>query len=150
MFKYSFRCDNEACVRSEITNMMMNDLPIGKSLLGKEWFRQGIHFTECGEKIKGFYLSSDECDRRGVTRIMFSGKFVETAEGTFFNVYIYPKITELIFLLIITGSFLSTFEPIFIIVSSFMFIMFVRGYIRDINETASYLNAITTRMNTQY
>ena len=25
MFKYSFRCDNEACVRSEITNMMMND-----------------------------------------------------------------------------------------------------------------------------
>ena len=81
---------------------------------------------------------------------MFSGKFVETAEGTFFNVYIYPKITELIFLLIITGSFLSTLEPLFIIVSSFMFIMFVRGYIRDINETASYLNAITTRMNTQY
>ena len=150
MFKYSFRCDNEVCVRSEITNMMMNDLPIGKSLLGKEWFRQGIHFTECGEKIKGFYLSSDECDRRGVTRIMFSGKFVETAEGTFFNVYIHPKITELIFLLIITGSFLSTFEPLFIIVSGFMFIMFVRGYIRDINETVSYLNAITTRMNTQY
>ncbi len=150
MFKYSFRCDNEACAREEITNMMMNDLPIGKSLLGKEWFRQGIHFTECGEKIKGFYLSSDECDRRGVTRIMFSGKFIETAEGTFFNVYIYPKITELIFLLIITGSFLSTFEPLFIIVSCFMFIMFVRGYIRNINETASYLNAITTRMNTLY
>lgn len=150
MFKYSFRCDSEACARSEITNMMMNDLPIGKSLLGKEWFRKGIHFTECGEKIKGFYLSSDECDRRGVTRIMFSGKFIETAEGTFFNVYIYPKITELIFLLIITGSFLSTFEPLFIIVSCFMFIMFVRGYIRDINETASYLNAIATRMNTQY
>ena len=148
MFKYSFRCDSEACARSEITNMMMNDLPIGKSLLGKEWFRKGIHFTECGEKIKGFYLSSDECDRRGVTRIMFSGKFIETAEGTFFNVYIYPKITELIFLLIITGSFLSTFEPLFIIVSCFMFIMFVRGYIRDINETASYINAIITRMNT--
>ena len=150
MFKYSFRCDSEACARSEITNMMMNDLPIGKSLLGKEWFRKGIHFTECGEKIKGFYLSSDECDRRGVTRIMFSGKSIETAEGTFFNVYIYPKITELIFLLIITGSFLSTFEPLFIIVSCFMFIMFVRGYIRDINETASYINAIITRMNTQY
>lgn len=150
MFKYSFRCDNEACAREEITNMMMNDLPIGKSLLGKEWFRQGIHFTECGEKIKGYYLSSDECDRRGVTRIMFSGKFIETAEGTFFNVYIYPKITELIFLLIVTVSFISTFEPLFIIVSSFMFIMFVRGYIRDINETASYLNAIATRMNTQY
>ncbi len=150
MFKYSFRCDNEACARSEITNMMMNDLPIGKSLLGKEWFRQGIHFTECGEKIKGFYLSSDECDRRGVTRIMFSGKFIETAEGTFFNVYIYPKITELIFLLIITGSFLSTFEPLFIIVSCFMFIMFIISYIRNIKETASYINAIITRMNTQY
>lgn len=150
MFKYSFRCDNETYVRSQITNMMMNDLPIGKSLFGKEFFRQGIHFTECGEKIKGYYLSSDEGDRRGVTRIMFSGKFIETAEGTFFNVYIYPKITELIFLLIITGSFLSTFEPLFIIVSCFMFIMFVRGYILNINETASYLNAIVTRMNTQY
>ena len=150
MFKYSFRCDNEACAREEITNMMMNDLPVGVSPFGKEFFRKGIHFTECGEKVKGYYLSSDEGDRRGVTRIMFSGKFIETAEGTFFNVYIYPKITELIFLLIVTVSFISTFEPLFIIVSSFMFIMFVRGYIRNINETSSYLNAITTRMNTLY
>ena len=150
MFKYSFRCDNEACAREEITNMMMNDLPVGVSPFGKEFFRKGIHFTECGEKVKGYYLSSDEGDRRGVTRIMFSGKFIETAEGTFFNVYIYPKIIELVFLAIGFGAFISTLEPLFMTVSIFMLIMFVRGYIRDINETASYLNAIATRMNTQY
>ena len=147
MFKYSFKCDSELMARAEITNMMMNDLPIGKSPFGKEFFRKGIHFTECDEKVKGYYLSSDECDRRGVNRIMFSGKFVETECGTFFNVYIYPKIIEVLLLLVVTGSFISTLEPPLVIVSSFMFIMFIISYARNIKETASYLNAIATRMN---
>lgn len=150
MFKYSFRCDNETYVRSQITNMMMNDLPIGKSLFGKEFFRQGIHFTECGDKVKGYYLSKDEGGRRGSTRIMFSGKFEKTEDGTFFNVYIYPKIMEIIFLVVGLGAFMSTLDPLCVIMSSFMFIAFGYGYIRDIKETESYLNAIVTRMNTQY
>lgn len=150
MFKYSFRCDNESFVRSEITNMMMNDLPIGKSLFGKEFFRQGIHFTECGEKVKGYYLSSDETDRRGVTRIIFNGKFVRNEEGTFFNVYIYPKIFEIMFLLVGFIAFMSTLEPICMVMSGFVYVMFIWSYIRDIKETKSYLNAVVTRMNTQY
>ena len=147
MFKCSFRCDNEAYVRSEISNMMMNDLPIGKSLFGREFFRRGIHFTECGEKIKGFYISNDEDHRRGTTRIMFSGEFVETAEGTFLNVNIYPKIIETIYMLIFTVIFISTLEIFCIIASIFMLGIFGYSSIRDIKETVTYLNAMTSRMN---
>ncbi len=143
MFKCSFKCYNEGLVREEINNMMMRDLPIGKSIFGREYFRRGIHFTECGEKVKGYYIASDEGGRRGsVSRVVFNGKFVQTDEGTLFDVYIYPKILEVVFLLFCTIAMISSLEPIAIIMSSFVFVMFIRGYIRDIKETSEYLNGL--------
>lgn len=143
MFKYSFKCYNEGLVREEITNMMMRDLPIGKSIFGREYFRRGIHFTECEENVRGYYISSDEGGRRGsVSRVVFNGKFIQTDEGTVFDVYIYPKILEVIFLIFCTVALISSLEPIAIIMSSFVFIMFIRGYINDIKETSEYLNGL--------
>ena len=148
MFKYSFRCDNVDIFRTEVINIMMNDLPIGKTIFGREYFRRGIHFIECDEKIKGYYISSDEGGRRGnVSRVVFNGKFVERPEGTFLDVYIYPQIIEVIFLLFCTVALISTLEIIAVIMSSFVFVMFIHGYIREIKETYDYLNCLTSRIN---
>ena len=147
MFKYRFPCGNESEIRSEIMSIMMNDLPLDRTWLGKELHRQGLHFTECDKRVKGYYLSGDEDKhRRGSPiRTCFSGKFVSDGINTYFDVIIYPKLFEFLFIVMVTAMMISTLEPIAVIMASFVFIMFLRGYVIGINETKALLGSMMER-----
>ena len=70
-----------------INQLKATDLPCGKSILGGDLFKSGIHFQECNDKIKGFYLSKSENEshRGSPIRVCFSGEFVEEENNLFFD-----------------------------------------------------------------
>ena len=124
VFKYRFPCLCEEETRALFENRMLNDAPCGKGLFGTDLWRQGLHFTECGERIKGFYLPEHECNstRGSPIRTTFFGKFVKDGDNTFFEVYIYPRVIEIIF--IIFGYLLISISAEFIV---FLFTTLVFG-----------------------
>lgn len=80
---------------------MSNDLPCRKSFLGEDLYEDGIHFQECGDKIKGFYLSQSEKSsfRNLPVRMYFEGKFTQESGTLFFDVKIYPRMRLILLLL---------------------------------------------------
>lgn len=110
MFKYRFSCTDKDSVLFSINQIIVNDLPCGKSIFGGDLYKSGIHFEKRSDKIKGFYLAESENDnhRGSPIRVCFSGEFVEEETAVFFDVYIYPQIIEIIYL-IFASVFLSFF-----------------------------------------
>lgn len=140
MFKFQFECSDEDRVRADFYNMMLRDTPCGKGVFGNDLLRSGIHFTECENVIKGFYIdeSENEGTRGSPLRVSFRGRFVKKANKTFFEVYIYPKFFELIFLLIAYVSISVAAELIGFLLATVIFIVFMAGYMKSIKATAEF------------
>ena len=102
MFKYRFACSNKDNILFSINQIIANDSPCGKSIFGGDLYKSGIHFEICEEKIKGFFLaeSENESHRGSPIRVCFSGEFVEEENNLFFDVCIYPRIVEILFLIL--------------------------------------------------
>ena len=88
MFKFQFECSDEHCVRTDFENMMLQDTPCGKGLFGKDLLRRGIHFTECENSIKGFYINEleNEGTRGSPLRVSFRGRFVKKVKKNFLRI----------------------------------------------------------------
>ena len=104
MFRYRFECSDENLARSVMATMQSDSMP---SLFGARLYDSGIHFTEFGKKIKGFYIEESEIrdasrgGRRGSPmRACFSGRFVHKKGKCFFEVSIYPRLFDVILLLV--------------------------------------------------
>ena len=144
MFKYRFACSNKDNILFSINQIIANDSPCGKSIFGGDLYKSGIHFETYEEKIKGFFLaeSENESHRGSPIRVCFMGEFVQEENDLFFDVYIYPRIVEIAFL-IFAFIFLSFFGKIVgFIISIFVFCLFGKGYIDMIKDTYQRLNRI--------
>ena len=80
---------------------MCYDAPCNKTIFGFDLYSSGIHFREADKVVRGFYLAETEDNHyRGTPiRVYFFGKFTEEDETQFFDVYIYPRIGEIVFLI---------------------------------------------------
>ena len=144
MFKYRFACSNKDNISFSINQIIANDSPCGKSIFGGDLYKSGIHFEVCEEKIKGFFLaeSENESHRGSLIRICFSGEFVEEENNLFFDVCIYPRIVEILFL-IFAFLFLSFFGKVTgVIISVVVLCIFGKGYIDMMKDTYDRLNRI--------
>ena len=144
MFKYRFACKNKDNIFFAINQIIANDLPSGKSIFGGDLYKSGIHFEICEEKIKGFFLaeSENESHRGAPIRVCFSGEFVEEENDLFFDVYIYPRIVEIL-LLIFAFIFLSFFgKATGVIISFVVLCIFGKGYYDMMKDTYNRLNRI--------
>ena len=144
MFKYRFACSNKDIILFSINQIIANDSPCGKSIFGGDLYKSGIHFEVCEEKIKGFFLaeSENESHRGSPIRVRFSGEFVEEENNLFFDVCIYPRIVEILFL-IFAFLFLSFFGKVTgIIISVVVLCIFGKGYIDMMKDTYDRLNRI--------
>ena len=93
---------------------------------------------------KRFFLaeSENESHRGSPIRVCFSGEFVEEENNLFFDVYIYPRIVEILFL-IFAFIFLSFFGKVIgVIISVVVLCMFGKGYIDMMKDTYDRLNRI--------
>ncbi len=130
MFKYRFACTNKDDILTRINQIITNDSPCGKSIFGSNLYKSGIHFQQCDEYIKGFYLaeSENESHKGSPIRVCFYGQFVEEENNLFFDVYIYPRIIEVLFL-IFAFIFLSIFgKTTGFIISVVALCLFGKGY----------------------
>ena len=144
MFKYRFACSNKDNIIFAINQIIANDLPSGNSIFGGDSYKSGIHFEIYEEKIKGFFLaeSENELYRGAPIRVCFSGEFVEEENDLFFDVYIYPRIVEIL-LLIFAFIFLSFFgKATGVIISVVVLCIFGKGYYDMIKDTYNRLNRI--------
>lgn len=101
MFKYRLTCSDKENILFKINQIMSNDLPCRKSFSGEDLYEDGIHFQECGDKIKGFYLSQSEKSsfRNLPVRMYFEGKFTQESGTLVFDVKIYPRMRLILLLL---------------------------------------------------
>ena len=144
MFKYRFACSNKDNILFAINQIIANDLPSGKSIFGGDLYKSGFHFEISEEKIKGFFLaeSENESHRGSPIRVCFSGEFVEEENNLFFDVCIYPRIVEILFL-IFAFLFLSFFGKVTgVIISVVVLCIFGKGYIDMMKDTYDRLNRI--------
>lgn len=144
MFKYRFICSNKDDVFYRINQIIESDSPCGKSIFGSGLYKSGIHFQQCDEYIRGFYLAEieNESHRGSPIRVCFYGHFVEDEKDLFFDVYIYPRIIEVLFLLC-AFIFLSFFgKETGIIISIIVFGFFGKGYYDMMKDTYDILNRI--------
>lgn len=145
MFKYRFACSDEDIIRINIKQMILSDLPCGKTLLGEDLYGPGVHFQECDEVIKGFYLdeSENEAHRGSPMRVSFRGRFVRDKDNNlFFESYIYPRGLELL-LLICAFVFCSFFGSVMgVVVYALVLIFFIKGYYDMIKETCNVFSRI--------
>ncbi len=107
-------------------------------------YKSGVHFQECGDTIKGFYLSESEnvLHRGSPIHVCFSGEFVEEDNTLFFDVYIYPRIIEILFL-IVAFILMSFFGKITgVIISVILLCLFGKGYVDMMKDVYNRLNRI--------
>lgn len=145
MFKYAFACSDEDRIRTNVKQMMSNDSPCGKSLFGGDLYGPGVHFQECGEVIRGFYLdvSENEAHRGSPIRVRFRGRFVrDKDDNLFFKVYIYPRVPELLFLIYAFVFFFFWGNLMGNIVYALVLIFFIKGYYDMIKGTCNAFNWI--------
>lgn len=142
MFKHHFLCYDESLARAKIEHIMSNDSPYG-SFLGSKLYKSGIHFTSCNETIKGFYLDENEGSARGASiRICFEGQFVTKDGEHFFDVLIYPKIIEIVFLILAAVFMIYFGKMIGLIMGVVVLTVFTKGYHDLICETKDVLSNI--------
>ena len=130
MFQHRFICTDKERAVFRIHQMMANDLPCGKTLFGGNLYKAGIHFQVRNERIKGYYLNMHEIpSRRGSPiRVCFTGKFVEEAGNLFFDVYIYPRVIEVLFLLFAFVFLLYNGKLVGMITAVIFMTVFAKGY----------------------
>ena len=140
MLKFQFECSDEKRVRADFEHMMIRDTPCGKGIWGNDLLRSGIHFKECGDKIKGFYIvgSESEGTRGSPLRVSFAGRFIKKGDKRIFEVLIYPRMVELLLVLIAYISISIAAELIGFVVSTVIFAVFMIGYCKAIKETANF------------
>ena len=144
MFKYRFTCTNKNDILFHLNQIITNDLPCGKTFWGDDLYKSGIHFHKCGDRIKGFYLAEPENEaHRGLPiRVCFSGEFVKKENDLFFDVYIYPRIIEILFLIVAFISLSFFGKVVGFIISLVVLCMFCKGYIVMMKDTYNKLNRI--------
>ena len=144
MFKYRFICSNENDIRSTIRQMSFNDFPCGKSIFGGDLYRSGIHFQSCDDVIKGFYLdqSEDEIHRGSPIRVSFKGYFVREDDNLVFELFIYPRIIELLLLIYVFLFVCVVGEIIGFILTTVILFFFAKGYYNMIKETYKVFDRI--------
>ncbi len=140
MLKFQFECSDDKCVRADFENMMLRDTPCGKGIWCNDLLRSGIHFKECGEKIKGFYIteSENEGTRGASLRVSFEGRFIKKGDKQIFEVFIYPRMVEFLFVLVAYVSISAVAELIVFLLSTVVFVVFMLGYFKGIKETADF------------
>jgi len=143
LFQHRFICTDKENIKLRIEQLKINDIPSGKSILGGNLYKAGIHFEECDETIKGFYLADSENKPHGSPiRVCFSGKFAEDAGTLYFDVNIYPNMLQLLFLIFaflflsISGKVIGT------VVATVVFSFFVKGYYDMMKRTYYSLDKI--------
>lgn len=144
LFKYKFVCKNKENILYRIEQIKNNELPCGKTLWGSALYKEGIHFQEVGDKIKGFFLNETEnkSHRGSPLRICFQGEFKEEAGILYFNVVVYPRIFEAIFLLFTFCCFASVENVIGTIIGIAFMSIFLKEYYDLIKNTYQALNKI--------
>ena len=144
MFKYRFVCANKDHALIRINNIIMNDLPCGKTLWGHNLYKSGIHFQEYGDTIKGFYIAESENEsHRGLPiRVSFLGEFVKEDNNIFFNVYIYPNILEMLFFVFLFVFACAFGEGSGFIVAVLVLLFFANGYRDMMKDTYCILYEI--------
>lgn len=144
MFKFRFACSNEEQVRAMFENMKLQDSSHARSTFGFRLWRRGLHITECGESVKGFYVPEHDWSgsRGSPIRASFRGRFVKKGNDTFFEVCIYPRIPEIAFLIMVYASSMSIAEPIGACFLTFIFLLFCCGYYKNIKEAADAFRCI--------
>lgn len=144
-FKYTFLCANTAEARSTFADMAEGDYPYDTWFFGlvKLW-RKGLHFRSTGERYKGFFVPEHEVGstRGAPIRASFNGRFVKKGENTFFEVYIYPRPIELLFLLSVLISAISCLDPLTTVIATVFFIVFSYCYYQNITEAAEEFERI--------
>ena len=146
MFRFRFPCTSEERVRATFEYMKLHDVP-EKSIWGFNLMDKGIHFTKCDKRIKGFYIHSSEFGGgRGGSpiRTTFNGRFIKNGENLVFEVYICPKLIELMFIVlaylsIAIGAGVDSFGFVFCTV---IFTAFIYGYAVSIRECVRSLQNI--------
>ncbi len=140
LFKYQFECADEKFTHNKFQDLLDNDRPCGRGIWGNNLYRQGIHFIECGEKIKGFYIDSSE-NESAISlpiRIYFSGEFESEKDKTVFKVYIYPRIIGIVILIIAAIILLITANiggiPFIVIILILLSISYCRVYNKTVAE----------------
>lgn len=144
MIKHRFVCSDKEKIQYRIEQIIVNDLPCGKSIWGGNLYKAGIHFQESADKIKGFYLeeSENESHRGSPIRVCFLGKFAEDAGTLYFDANIYPSIIEML-ILIFAFCFLSIFGKIMgTIAATVVLSFFMKRYYEMIKNTYKQLNRI--------
>ena len=140
MLKFQFECSDEKSVCADFENIMLRDTPRGKGIWGNDLLRSGIHFIECGEKIKGFYSteSENEGTRGSPLRVSFRGKFVKKGDKCIFEVFIYPRLVEFLLILFAYVSISIVAELTGFLFSTVILIIFMLGYIKAIKEAVAF------------
>lgn len=134
MFRYRYPCRNKDGFLDRIEYMKSRDLPCGKGLFGKDLYDAGIHFTECGEKVKGFFLKDNEdpvlrgAHNGRAVRVWFSGKFTEENGDTYFDVFIYPEIFATVILLVLFFEFCFSGKIEAVIIATVVLLFFGKGF----------------------
>lgn len=141
MVKYFFECMDETSVRATFAYHQSRDFPCREGRLGNKFYDQGIHFTECGEMIRGFYLdtSEDRPSRASHTRVCFCGRFVERDGKKYLAVWIYPHLLETLFLLLGFVLIFRVADTAGLIFSAIVCSFFGFGYVKMIRECAEEL-----------
>lgn len=144
IFKYIFACSNEEQVKAMFNNMKLQDSSHARSIFGFRLWRRGLHITECGEFVKGFYVPEHDWNssRGSPIRASFRGRFVKKRDDTFFEVYIYPRIPEIAFIILTYIASMSVAEPIGACFLTFLFLFFCYGYYTNIKEAADAFRCI--------
>ncbi|MBR6754449.1 MAG: hypothetical protein IKM22_00790 [Clostridia bacterium] len=145
MFKYRFVCEDKDDIIYRLNQKMFVDLPCGRSLWGWKLYGEGIHFTQVGDVVKGFFLENSECERvASQIRTIFSGRFVNEGDNVYFDVYIYPRIIEFLFL---TGAMISiSANGIFMALIAFaIYAFFLKGYYNMIVGTYEFFERLFNR-----
>lgn len=132
MFRYRFECEDENLTRSVMATMQSDSV---SGLFGSRIYDSGIHFTSLGKKIKGFYTSESEFDdtpgrydRKSPIRVCFSGRFVYKKGKCYLELSIYPRLIEMLFLLVgyalvaVTDWTVFAVATVFVLLVSFFYL----------------------------
>ena len=146
MFRYRFECRNPQRALETVNNYMTKDFPVGKDIFGRELYKGGIHFTERDEEIKGFFIDHSENERIGThgspIKVRFRGHFTEKDGKVYFDVYIYPRIPEALFIFFATASLALEGSISGTVIGIIVFILFGKGYVDMMIKTYEILKGI--------
>lgn len=131
MLKYRFSCDDKDDFISQINEKMSYDRPNEMGRYAYPLFVYGFHFTQCGERIKGFYVINGQRYRGGEPpfRSKFSGIITEENGKTFFDVQFYPQLLPfwgiiaviVLSLIVLKAYFLSVLALVFLFIYVWLF-----------------------------